>query len=247
MNCQQFEEIVHHLAHHELRDAALADEATDHTVSCAACAALLAEAKTVAASLAALSAEDAHLECSPRIENELRAALYPRATNAPRAALLPPRWRWGYIAAGLGLAAAIIVAALFLPRIMNRKQEINDAKTIPVQSSSPAVASQTATPVNATPKTPAVAGVTHKRLPATHPAAKHNAVAAEETLTGFVMLPYADDPSTIHSASIVRVSIPRSSLGWFGFPVVSSNPKDRVVADFLMNQGGTPEAIRLVQ
>jgi hypothetical protein len=253
MNCQHFEELAQQIAHQELRDAALLQDAQTHAATCASCADLLNEARTVAASLAAVAAQDNASQDAAHLEPFLRAAFLREhpALVGERPSILNSRegrparlvFRWAALSL---LAAAIILAALFLPRVLNRKPETNHATATPTQSPSTAVSQET-TPANASPQTPVVAAVAHKRITTLRHAPKKNAAASDESLTGFVLLPYADAPSTIRSGSIVRVSIPRSSLGWFGFPVVSSNPKDRVVADLLMNQSGTPEAIRLVQ
>jgi hypothetical protein len=268
MNCQLFEELASQIAHQELRDAELLHDANNHAASCAACNALLNEAREVAASLAALAAHDKSLQSAAHLESSLRAAflrehsvvvgarpftLSPRegrparATNTARsnvyvgATFLPRDISTGRWAALSLLAAAITLAAIFLPRVFNRKPTTDYVTVTPSQAPSNSQTTKVA------PETPKAAAFAQKRVPALHPAPKKPAATPDETLTGFVMLPYADDPSTIRSGSIMRVSIPRSSLGWFGFSVVSSNPKDRVVADFLMNQSGTPEAIRLVQ
>jgi hypothetical protein len=255
MNCQRFEELAPRIARQESRDAELLRDASNHAASCAACNALLTEARTVAASLAAIAAHDKVSQLSGHLEASLRAAFLREHANnarAPRAtgpAALPSSvfigaFRWAALSM---LAAAIIAAVLLLPRVINHKPETNHATVNPPQAPSLVVTPIKTAPVKVASETPVIAAVTKKRATAPHHPAKTNAAAPEQTLIGFVMLPYADDVSTIHSGTIVRVSMPRSTLGWFGFPVISNNPADRVVADLFMNQSGTPEAIRLVQ
>jgi hypothetical protein len=44
----------------------------------------------------------------------------------------------------------------------------------------------------------------------------------------------------------VRVTLPRSALPSFGLPITESDGTDRVFADLLVSEDGTPQAIRLV-
>jgi hypothetical protein len=62
----------------------------------------------------------------------------------------------------------------------------------------------------------------------------------------FVPVPYADDPSALEGGAIVRVTLPQSALPSFGLPITESDGADRVFADLLVSEDGTPQAIRLV-
>ena len=44
----------------------------------------------------------------------------------------------------------------------------------------------------------------------------------------------------------MRVTLPRSALASFGLPITESEGTDRVSADLIVSQDGTPQAIRLV-
>jgi hypothetical protein len=69
----------------------------------------------------------------------------------------------------------------------------------------------------------------------------------EDVFAGkFVPVPYADDPAALEGGAIVRVTLPRSALRSFGLPVTESDGTDRVFADLLVSEDGTPQAIRLV-
>ena len=59
-------------------------------------------------------------------------------------------------------------------------------------------------------------------------------------------VPYADDPAALEGGAIVRVTLPRSALRSFGLPVTESDGTERVFADLLVSEDGTPQAIRLV-
>jgi len=56
----------------------------------------------------------------------------------------------------------------------------------------------------------------------------------------------ADDPAALEGGAIVRVTLPRSALRSFGLPVTESDGTERVFADLLVSEDGTPQAIRLV-
>ena len=68
----------------------------------------------------------------------------------------------------------------------------------------------------------------------------------DEYATEFVPVPYADDPAALEGGAIVRVTLPRSALPSFGLPITESDGTDRVSADLLVSEDGTPQAIRLV-
>jgi hypothetical protein len=68
----------------------------------------------------------------------------------------------------------------------------------------------------------------------------------DEYATEFVPVPYADDPAALEGGAIVRVTLPRSALPSFGLPITESDGTDRVFADLLVSEDGTPQAIRLV-
>jgi hypothetical protein len=61
-----------------------------------------------------------------------------------------------------------------------------------------------------------------------------------------VPLPYADDPSETQGGAVVRVDLPRASLVSMGVPVAGLNANGHVVADLMLSEDGTPQAIRLI-
>jgi hypothetical protein len=67
-----------------------------------------------------------------------------------------------------------------------------------------------------------------------------------EYATAFVPLPYADNVADIQDGAIVRVMLPRSALASLGMPVSYIGSAERVPADLVLTQDGTPQAIRLV-
>jgi hypothetical protein len=83
MNCQNFYERMNDVARGALIDATTRAEALAHQAACAACAARLADDRTLSAGLRALAARDAGVEAPPRVEAALLAAF--RARRAAHA------------------------------------------------------------------------------------------------------------------------------------------------------------------
>ena len=242
MICQQFEQLAPHIAHNELRDAKLLQDAINHAASCAGCDAILVEARELAASVAALAAHDKALDSAAHLEFTLRAAFareHAAVAPSPVAGRRNAFVRWA--ALSLAAAAAIILGVLLLPRVINRGPGINRAANTPSQISVPVV-----TPAKVPPSASTVTPVAPKRLVAVHKP-KKNLTEPETSLTGFLALPYADDLSTIEYGAIVRLQMSRADLAWYGLPVPISETGEKIVADLFVNGSGTPEAIRLVR
>lgn len=262
MICRKFEQLASQIAHNELRDAKLLQDAINHAASCAACDAVLVEAREVAVAVAALAAHDQALDSAAHLEFTLRAAFVreieragrrstsltingPAATNAirPSTVFAGATFRW----AALSLAAiTAILAVIFLPRLVNRNSEIDRTAVRPAQSSSSATAPITSTSAKTVPASPASMPAAQKHFAASHKA-KKNPSEPETTLTGFFALPYADDLSTIEYGAIVRLQLSRADLAWYGLPVPISDSGEKITADLFVNGSGTPEAIRLVR
>ncbi len=188
MICRQFEELAPQIAHNELRDAKLLQDAINHAASCAACDAILVEACELAGSVASLSAHDKALDSAAHLEFTLRAAFAREIERAgrrpaPTNAIRPPNvfagatFRWTSVSLA---AAAIILAVIFLPRLLNHNSQSNRAAVVPTQSSSPTRAATSAAPVR------------QMHLATSH-RPKKKPYEPETTLTGFLALPYADD------------------------------------------------------
>jgi hypothetical protein len=257
MICQQFEQLAQQIAHNELRDAKLLQDAQSHADSCAACNAVLVEAREIGATVASLAAHDKTVEAPAHLESTLRAAFVrEHAANAPlravvgaglRPARLPSRHRNVFVGAtfrwaSLSLAAAIILAVVFLPRIIHHNSAPDIAIQTPSHSSSPAITPTKTAPVT----TSAPSHEAPKQMVAIHKPKKHLS-DPEKTLTGFLALPYGDDLSTVEYGAIVRMQMSRADLAWLGLPVPVSDNGEKIVADLFVNGSGTPEAIRLVR
>ncbi|HLK52982.1 MAG TPA: hypothetical protein VKU42_05965 [Candidatus Angelobacter sp.] len=62
----------------------------------------------------------------------------------------------------------------------------------------------------------------------------------------FVALPGYDPEVPAEDLHIVRVQLPTSTLWQMGAPINPAGPERRVLADFVVNQDGTPYGVRLV-
>jgi hypothetical protein len=242
MICRHFEQLAPQIAHGELRDAKLLQDATNHAARCGACSAVLVEAREIAASVAALAAHDKAIDSAGHLEFRLRAAFAREYAGNAVAGVGLRRARFAFNWQVFALAgAAITFTILLVPSIVGHKSEPNRAAITAAHAVSPAVADSkiVAAPTVATP-------VTQKHLAAAHKP-KKNLAEPETTLTGFLALPYADDISTIEYGAIVRLQMSRSDLAWLGLPVPISDTGEKVTADLFVNGSGTPEAIRLVK
>ncbi|MGA2846208.1 MAG: hypothetical protein ABSF68_12365 [Candidatus Acidiferrales bacterium] len=216
MDCVQFREIYHDLDRPGTSGFRFRERALAHAETCAGCGVLLTDGEALDFAFRNLTQHNAGREAPPRIE----AALL-REFQASR--LAGSRRRVHGQLAALGAAAAILLALGLgvQHRIASR----------------PSTAAPQATNVAPAPAADASA----KGL---NPSASG---LDEDVFAGkFVPVPYADDPAALEGGAIVRVTLPRSALRSFGLPVTESDGTDRVFADLLVSEDGTPQAIRLV-
>ncbi len=216
MDCVQFKEIYHDLDRPGTSGFRFRDRALAHAETCAGCGALLTDGEALDLAFRNLTQHNAGREAPPRIE----AALL-REFQASK--LAGSRRRVHGQLAALGAAAAILLALGLgvQHRIASR----------------PSTAAQQA--ANVTPGSAAVASATGQN-------ASTSELDDDEYAGKFVPVPYADDPAALEGGAIVRVTLPRSALRSFGLPITESDGTDRVFADLLVSEDGTPQAIRLV-
>jgi hypothetical protein len=216
MDCVQFREIYHDLDRPGTPGFRFRERALAHAETCAGCGVLLTDGEALDFAFRNLTQHNAGREAPPRIE----AALL-REFQASR--LAGSRRRVHGQLAALGAAAAILLALGLgvQHRITSR----------------PGSAAPQATNIAPAPTTDASA---KGQNPST-------SEVDEDVFAGkFVPVPYADDPAALEGGAIVRVTLPRSALRSFGLPVTESDGTDRVFADLLVSEDGTPQAIRLV-
>jgi hypothetical protein len=232
MDCMQFREVLHELDRPGAEGDALCERALAHAESCSDCAAQLTEMESLSFLLRQAAEETAELQAPARLETLLLQEFRrEKAATASRGV----RWQL----AAFGIAAAVLLA---LGLSLHRQHLVTNAGVNSTQSST-----QTATraPGNL------AATKTSAALPDSNTQAGVNAAQAaasddSEYATAYMPLPYAYDPSELEGGAVVRVVLPRAALVSYGLPVDGMGVRDQVMADMVISQDGTPQAIRLV-
>lgn len=224
MDCAQFDEILHDLDRPGTEGFALRRSALAHAESCSRCAQRMAEVESLDLGLRSLAAQDADRQAPQRIQTalmeEFRAESHSISRRKMRAQL-----------AVLGVAAALL---LVLGYSLSHR-------SAPVEKTAPPVADVVVTNPSAPVGAP----------PAAAPDSQRDEIVASQPIdseytTAFVPLPYADDVADLQDGAIVRVMLPRSALASLGMPVSYIGSAERVPADLVVSEDGTPQAIRLV-
>ncbi|PWU10002.1 MAG: hypothetical protein C5B51_05240 [Terriglobia bacterium] len=76
------------------------------------------------------------------------------------------------------------------------------------------------------------------------------APVVSETLaadSGFIPLPYAEEASVSDDGDLVDVELSRATLVAWGVALPDGDPREAVEAEVLLDAGGAPQAVRLVQ
>ena len=244
MGCAEFRDVLHELDRPGTRGAAEFERAMTHAEVCGECGARLVEEESLVFALGKVARETARMPGAARVEEALGREF--RRTRPESAVIaLRPRMQWQI--AALAVAAAVLLAlgtTVYERRVrQSTATPVTDAATNlaqPTVNTSHPVAgnsSQTLTPVPAT-NHDASSGA---KLPAV-------TIDTQQTeyATDYVRLPYADDPAALEGGSVVRVTLARSALESYGLPAEGLGTGDRVTADMLVSEDGTPQAIRLV-
>jgi len=77
-------------------------------------------------------------------------------------------------------------------------------------------------------------------------AADQSNLAEAEDGSDFVPLPYGADPAAAEEGAVVRVELSRAALASLGVSLTSMESEGPVLADLVVSEDGTPQAIRLV-
>jgi len=218
MNCAEFRNLIQALAREETPPDTALNSAFTHAESCRACDALLREAEHLTADLRSLAAQLQSEAAPQRVETALLAAF--RRHHSPA---LRMRHAGGWLAvSAVGLAAAALLAVLL-----------------------------TRGPSATAPETP--------RAPAAAPREPNRPVGPrevwadymlegeteEQAQAAFIPLAAGFDPSWIEGGAIVRVVLSRPALESLGVPAGAAG-NGQMVADMIVSNDGTPEAIRFV-
>ena len=127
------------------------------------------------------------------------------------------RRRVGWPVAALGIAAAVLLALGF--SMYQRSAKRGLVVEQPNQSSQPVQSTETAVQSGQT---------------------------EAEDANSFVLLPYGVDPASVEEGAVVRVELSRAALASLGLSLTETGSEERVLADMVVSEDGTPQAIRLV-
>ncbi len=231
VDCVEFGELLPDLDRPGTRGHDLSEEILAHAEICAPCAALMMEAESLNFGLRQLAETSAGMEAPARVE----AALLNEFRRTKSAAA---RRKFHRELAALAVAALVLLAVGL--GIYWRHLNASGSNT------SPSVATNPAPGVNPSPST-VTAPENGNEKSAQSAAEQPTSISDEsEYATSFVPLPYADDPSETQGGAVVRVDLPRASLVSMGVPVSGLNAGGHVVADLMLSEDGTPQAIRLI-
>lgn len=216
MDCVEFKEIYHDLDRPGTSGFRFRERALAHAESCACCGLLLTDGEALDFALRNLIQHTSGHGAPPRVEAALSHEF--QASKLARS-----RGRIHKQLAVLGAAAAILLALGLGVRHW--------------------IASR---PSNAPAQTLSASGTLPAHVVGEQQSANVLNADLESEEGEFVPVPYADDPSALEGGAIVRVTLPQSALPSFGLPITESDGADRVFADLLVSEDGTPQAIRLV-
>jgi hypothetical protein len=218
MDCVEFRNVMQDLAREEMPDNTALNEALMHAESCHACDALLRDAEQLTTDLRALAAQHKFEVAPARVEAALVGAF--RQRHSP---VLGMRKAGGWLA----VSTAGLVAAALLLFFVTR----DPAGGSPAEPSAPQAAPRQSSP-SPSPREMWVEYATEGETP-------------EEAAAAFIPLAATFDPSWIEGGAIVRVVLSRSALESFGVPV-NAGGNGEMIADMVVSNDGTPEAIRVV-
>jgi anti-sigma factor RsiW len=225
MNCQEFEALAQGLARDEGLDVTTMEAAFTHADSCEACDALLEEAEALTGDLRALAARHAGQAAPPTVEAALLQAFRQRQEPVARASQVR---RWS--AAIAGITAAIVLVTVLAGR--------SQIASHPVEG---ATAKQVVPPG-------ALSGSAASTTPARQQASQTAGASTEENTDSFVPLSGTFDLASLNQDPIVRVVLSGEDLESLGLPVGNGGDEqdEQVVADLIIANDGTPQAIRVV-
>lgn len=276
MNCAQFTTHVTELVRREPMVSQVRADCLSHVAGCARCGQWLAESEALQHSLTVFAGADSQKEAPVMLEQQLLSAfrqripVEKRQTNQTGQTPLARRWPAGSL---LAVAAILfVVAALTLiiwQRNTNRLETIRHvaantlATPLPPSESARAGNDAATSQVPAARRGPDAGAIAAARslaarrseaIPASAMPAKMPAetlaempVETEEALTDYLLFNSGQRFYPMERGQLIRVSVPRSMLGSFGFTVNPERAMVPVKADLLVGEDGMARAIRFIK
>jgi hypothetical protein len=219
MNCEQFRELIPDLAREDASVSAYVADALTHAETCSGCDAQLREAELLSAALHSLALQHRFDAAPSRVESALVKTFRQQRGPAPRFL-----HAGGWLAVStVGLAAAALGAILLTGyRPNSSPPQSGQPQNSPRETNRPAISPR------AVWADYAVEGET-----------------AEETAAAYIPLAADFDPSWLEGGAIIRVTLTGQALENLGVPF-SAGANSEFLADVVVNNDGTPQAIRVV-
>ena len=230
MNCRECETLLVEAARLASRTSVANSErsdlaaALDHAASCPACAERLSDERSVQTGLCSLAAAESQRIPTPGCEAILMAAY-----RTERGREVHTR-RWMFAVSG-AMAASLFV-------LLGAALVLSSESSQLVKAMSSRFGSLSAGNRGASAQQPSM-------LP--DDVSDGSASADQEEVSDFVAFYPGADVSSLDSGALVRVRMPSSALGAFGLPVAQGSDDQWVSADLLVDEDGSPQAIRLVR
>jgi hypothetical protein len=238
MNCEQFQNVMLDLARdagdegrEETLDAATVKDALEHADTCRACDELLEEAEGISLVLRELAVRHSADQAPARVETALLRRLELRRALAMRST-----WRRRLV---IGSVAGVAATALLAISLLWHGG---------MPASRPA---QNALPASAAAQAQAnLDGASGNSEFAESQAGWLSGFGDDEKSAGsFVPLSQTFDPASVDDDTVVRVVLSRAALDSFGLHLAADSKiqaGSQVVADLIVTNDGTPQAIRVV-
>jgi hypothetical protein len=237
MNCEEFRQLAQAIARDEALDVATLDSAFSHADGCEFCDSLLEESEALTSELRSLAAYYAAEETPRHVESGLAAVV--RQQREPNAGS-SHGWRW-LPEAALGVAVG---SALALRRRSTAVAGFVAAALLVLALSGQPAALWHPTWVASLTRSGSTS-ITADASPTVLSASQTTAPDTEDNTDSFVPLSGAYDLASLNDDPIVRVVLSDDDLESLGLPVGDSGD-EQVVADLIIANDGTPQAIRVV-
>jgi hypothetical protein len=250
MTCDEFEQVLLESSHYGsggegwLLRASKAAVVQAHVENCQVCAKKMAEASKSQDALDRLRVSTMHLQAPAAVERNLLDAFRQQAARRRTSVARASAWRLAWLSAG---ALVLLVAGFELysslrPHSLLKSDDNSKGNKLEIQLSSPGLSGGAREALNRNSGASAenAASVSGRRVAqADKPISRRIARNAS--------IPPSDELSLNGGGSVVRVTLPFSSLTAMGLPVRPDLSDTRVTADVWMDPFGAVVGIRLVQ